>query len=164
MLRQNYEFFFFGKKAPSSYIFYDEKMNKRQGNEGYIGSSFQFWLKLTVNSICHIHVHAFVVTSSHFFLCYEKSLNFFFLSFCYLMHWLVGHQALVKQNKGPVRGRQSWASAQHRPGGWRWRYGFVNEWRHTYMLWFVFPLFSQLILCWKMNWKKWNVSLYKFSL
>ncbi len=111
--------------------------------------------------------HAFVVMSSHFFYVMKNLWTFFFSLFL-LFDALVGHQALVKQNKGPrVRGGR----AEHLrstglgvDGG-----GFtdlwMNEWRHTYMLWFVFPLFSQLNLCWKMNWKKMEChSLHFFPL
>jgi hypothetical protein len=58
-------------------------------------------LNLINYSTLNIHVPCFCCHEFTLFLCYEKSLNFF-LSLFLLFDALVGHQALVKQNKGPV--------------------------------------------------------------
>ncbi len=108
--------------------------------------------------------HAFVVMSSHFFYVMKNLWTFFFSLFL-LFDALVGHQALVKQNKGPrVRGGRAEHLRSTGLGGWRWwRYGFVNEWMKTYIhalicFSFVFPIESLL----KNELKKNGMSFFTF--
>ncbi len=62
--------------------------------------------------------HAFVVMSSHFFYVMKNLWTFFFSLFL-LFDALVGHQALVKQNKGPrVRGGRAEHLRSTGLGGW----------------------------------------------
>jgi hypothetical protein len=62
-------------------------------------------LNLINYSTLNIHVPCFCCHEFTLFLCYENLWTFFFLSFCYLMHWLVTKLWSSRIRAPCVRGR-----------------------------------------------------------